>query len=263
MFTKEQLEDLAQLQTVAEHLAAEVAIIGAAALHCFVDLDRFTMDVDLAVALDLEDFAVFSVELRERGWTRELHREHRWRGPNGSLIDLMPAGPNLRAAGRIVWPESHFEMSLVGFEHVFTRSLLISFTADVQFKVAPPPVIALLKIVAYTEDPHRRQKDLLDLRALLRHYEASSDRTFGDDVFAADLEDVEYANAFLLGSDVGAIATEEDAGIVNAFLDKRRISSEELAELDQNDMGQGDTLRFQMQLRAFDKGFISGRSTAP
>lgn len=57
MLTKEQLEDLAQLQTVAEHFDAEVAIIGAAALHCFVDLDRFTLDVDLAVALDLEDFA--------------------------------------------------------------------------------------------------------------------------------------------------------------------------------------------------------------
>jgi predicted nucleotidyltransferase len=259
MLTKEQLEDLAQLQTVAEHLGAEVAIIGAAALHCFVDLDRFTMDVDLAVALDLEDFAVFSVELRERGWTREARREHRWRGPNGSLIDLMPAGPNLRAARRIVWPESQFEMSLVGFEHVFTQSLLFSFAKDIQIKVAPPPVIALLKIVAYTEDQHRRLKDLMDLKWLFRHYEASSNRIFGDDVFAAELEDIDYANAFLLGSDVGAIATDEDAGVVNAFLRKLRISADESADFDR-DLEQTDALRFQMQLGAFDKGFISGRS---
>src|SRR5260370_24459006 len=160
MLTEEQLEDLAQLQSVAEHLAAEVAIIGAAALHCFVDLDRFTMDVDLAVALDLEDFAVFSVELEKCGWTRELLRDHRWRGLRGSLIDLIPAGPNLRVAKRIVWSGSQFQMSLVGFNHVFERSLLFSFAKGVQFKVAPPPVIALLKIVAYTEDSHRRQKDL-------------------------------------------------------------------------------------------------------
>lgn len=175
----------------------------------------------------------------------------------------MPAGPNLRAARRIVWPESQFEMSLVGFEHVFTRSLLFSFTNDVQIKVAPPPVIALLKIVAYTEDQHRRLKDLIDLKWLFRHYEASSNRIFGDDVFTAELEDIEYANAFLLGSDVGAIATVEDAVVVNAFLDKCRISEEELTDFDRNDFEQTDTLRFQMQLRAFEKGLISGRSTAP
>src|SRR6266568_7870427 len=232
MLTNEQMDDLAQLHVVAEPYAAAIAIIGAAALLCFSDLGRFTRDIDLGVALDLEDFAVFSAELKSRGWTQEPGKEHRWHGPSGSLMDLMPAGPNLRAAKRIVWPESQFAMSLVGFEHVFARSVLISFAPNVEFKVAPPPVIALLKIVAYTEDPYRRRKDLGDLKSLLRYYEAESDRIFGDDVFTAELADVEYTNAFLLGSDVGAIATDEDAEIVNGFLSKHRMSEAALEELD-------------------------------
>jgi Uncharacterized protein conserved in bacteria len=159
MLTHEQIEDLGQLHVVAERFAADVTIIGAAALLCFVDLGRFTRDVDLGVALDLEDFGAFSAELKAQGWTQEPAREHRWCGPRGSLIDLMPAGPNLCTAKRIVWPESQFAMSLVGFEHVFARSVPISFAPNVRFKVAPPPVIALLKIVAHIEDPYRRRKD--------------------------------------------------------------------------------------------------------
>jgi predicted nucleotidyltransferase len=138
MFTHEQTMDLAQLQVLAGQHGAEVVIIGAAALVCFVELDRFTRDVDLAVALDLADFATFSTELTARGWTQAPGTEQRWRGPAGSIIDLLPAGPNLRAARRMVWPASRFVMSLVGFEHVFTRSVLVPIAPEVRFKVAPP-----------------------------------------------------------------------------------------------------------------------------
>lgn len=142
-------------------------------------------------------------------------------------------------------------MSLVGFQHVFARSVLISFAPDVQFNVAPPPVIALLKIVAYSEDPNRRRKDLEDLKSLLRHYEENSDRTFGDNVFAAELRDYEHTNAFLLGSDVGVIATDEDLDVLNRFLSMHTMSS---AELDPHDLHQRDALRFHMELEAFEIG---------
>jgi hypothetical protein len=107
MLTHEQTVDLAQLQAPAEERGAEVVMIGAAALLCFVDLGRFTRDIDLAVALDLEDFATFSGELTAHGWMRELGMEHRWRGPRGSIIDLMPAGPNLRTAKRMIGPRAN------------------------------------------------------------------------------------------------------------------------------------------------------------
>jgi predicted nucleotidyltransferase len=178
VLTPAQLEDLAQLHEVAEQFATDVAIIGAAALLCFVDIARFTRDIDLVVALDLEDFRAFADELRTRGWIQEACREHHWRGPSSSIIDLLPAGPGLRQAKRIIWPDSEFEMSLVGFEHVFTRALPFSFAEGVQYRVAPPPVIALLKIIAFMDDQNGRKKDLLDVTELFRRYDASSDRIF-------------------------------------------------------------------------------------
>jgi len=261
VLTPAQLDDLAQLHEVAEQFTAEVAIIGAAALLCFIDIGRFTRDIDLVVALDLEDFTAFAGELRTRGWTQEGRTEHRWRGPSGSTIDLLPAGPGLRQAKRIIWPDSEFEMSLVGFEHVFTRALPFSFGEGVQYRVAPPPVIALLKIIAFTDDQNGRKKDLLDLTELFRRYDASSDRIFSDEVFAAELEEIDYANAFLLGMDVGTIATDEEAGILSAFLQSQSISDEELLVLDREDMRQREASRFQEQLRAFRKGIEQGRST--
>ena len=137
--------------------------------------------------------------------------------------------------------------------------MLFPFAPDVRFRVAPPPVIALLKIVAYTEDPNRRRKDLDDLKSLLCRYEAESDRIFGDDVFAAELDDIEYANAFLLGLDVGAIVTGDDAEIVSGFLGKQLLSVEERQELDRDDSQDWETLRFQMQIKAFEMGFDSIR----
>jgi predicted nucleotidyltransferase len=258
VLTQAQLEDLAQLHHVANRFRAEIAIIGAAALICFVDIGRFTRDIDLVVALDLEDFQEFADDLLNLGWSREERKDHRWRGPSGSLIDLLPAGPRLREAKQITWPESGFEMSLVGFDHVFRRAVPFLFS-DVHYRVAPAHVIALLKIVPFMDDQSRRKKDLLDIAELFRRYEETSDRIFGDDVFAAELEDFEYAKAFLLGLDVGAIATTEEREIINDFLQAQTLSEDIMGDLDREDADR-EAFRFQKQLRAFRKGVDRSRT---
>lgn len=121
-------------------------------------------------------------------------------------------------------------------------------------------VVALLKIVAYVEDRQRRRKDLDDLCILFHMYEASSDRIFSDAVFAAELEDVADASAFLLGADTGAFATGDEAAIVRNFLELLQIPAEELAKLDPDDFRQGSTQRLQQQLRAFSQGFFNSPS---
>jgi len=150
-------------------------------------------------------------------------------------------------------------MSLVGFEHAFSRASLLQFGQDMQWRVAPLSVLALLKIISYMDDPNGRQKDLTDLRVLFRLYEADSERLFGDKVFSADLEDIEYANAFLLGIDVGGFATQEEREIVNTFLADHLIPDEELAELHPDDV-QRNGPQFQHQLRAFQMGLDCDRT---
>lgn len=73
----------------------------------------------------------------------------------------------------------------------------------------------------------------------------TADRIFSDEVFAAELEGIEDASAFLLGIDIGVFATDDEATIVQRFLDDLQVPAEELAELDPDDSRQRDTQRLQ------------------
>ena len=142
-------------------------------------------------------------------------------------------------------------MNLAGFQHVFDRAVRVEFGSGVQLKVAPLPVIALLKVSAYLDDRHRRAKDLEDLKILFHRYEQHSDRIFCDEVFSAELEDIEYASALLLGMDIKAIATEEDLESLGKFLDEVEISEADLSDTVDSSSRE---VRFQKRILAFRKG---------
>jgi len=101
---------------------------------------------------------------------------------------------------------------------VFTDAQPIVFSPDLTLKVISSTALMLLKIVAFMDDPQRRVKDLDDIRGLLTQYEADSERLFSDVVIDAGLADFGLAPAFLLGVDLKALCTSEEAAIVNAFI---------------------------------------------
>src|SRR5271167_4113409 len=178
-FTEAQLADLTQLQDHCNEFKAPLVIIGAMAYKFhFPETERYTADIDLTVALDLDDFAELEARLSKLGWERDKKREHRWRSPRETLIDLLPAGTKLREAKKLIWPESQFSMSLVGFDHVFTEAQAIKVNDSLTVNVAPVPVLALLKIVAFLDRPYERERDLDDLRGILSQYGEGSDRLF-------------------------------------------------------------------------------------
>lgn len=200
-------------------------VIGAMAYKFhFPETERYTTDIDLTVALDLDDFAGLARTLTKLGWERDQKREHRWRSPRGTLIDLLPAGTKLREAKMLIWPESRFSMSLVGFDHVFAEAEAIKINNSLTVNVALVPALALLKIVAFLDRPYERQRDLDDLRGILSQYKEGSDRLFSDEVQAANLSDFSLTNAFLLGVDLRALCTAEEAPVVETFL--ARVSNE-------------------------------------
>ncbi len=119
VFTPDQVADLTAISEICAELEADVVVIGAMSLLVsMADIGRFTRDVDLTVALDLDEFAHLTGRLTAAGWTRAQKLEHRWIAPHQTLVDLLPAGSNLRNAGSIQWPISQFAMSLAGFDHV-------------------------------------------------------------------------------------------------------------------------------------------------
>jgi predicted nucleotidyltransferase len=255
-FSELQLQDLRELQRAARELNAEPVVIGAMAYRLFIDdTNRTTLDIDLAVALDLDEFQRLEKTLMALGWRSEKMQEQRWNTPRGNRIDLLPAGPSLRKQGKIIWRRSGFVMSLAGFDHVFRDSAEQDVGEGLIFKVIPPPVLALLKIAAYLDDSQRRSKDLLDFRSLMKEYERDSQRIFSDEVFHANLPDVEFAGAFLLGLDLKAIATKQDKSLIDSFVGKVGMVESSGADPTDEDWSTRDASHFQQQLSAFLKGF--------
>ena len=223
--SRSQVDDLRQLLQFCAELDAELVIIGAIAYQIHFPEDaRHTSDIDLAVALDLDDFEDLTERLGQAGWTQTESREHRWRAAYGTLLDLIPAGEGLRRAKQIIWPKSQFTMSLVGFDHVFSDSKAVTLAEDLAVRVIPPPVLMLMKIVAFLDDQYGRQKDLSDIRALMSRYAAESERLFSDTAVAAGL-DFTLANASLLGADMDALCSEEERDVVRRFVEAVRDES--------------------------------------
>lgn len=213
------IEDLKLLREICSGLGAECVIIGAVAFQVHLPAqDRHTGDVDVALALDLNDLPALRRELLARGWTQRRNHEHEWKSARGTRLDVLLAGPRLRSAKSITWPESEMTMNLTGFDHVFQSALPHEFAPDLVLPVIPPPVLALLKMVAFLDDVHRREKDLLDIRDLFHLYAADSDREFSDEVFGANLSDASLAHAFLLGMDLRAICEPDELSLVNRFV---------------------------------------------
>lgn len=89
----EQIEALRDLG--ASFSDAEVVLVGATALACYVDMEwRKTKDLDVAVSVDIDSLP----EQMLPGWVRSRPMEHRWTSAAGVTIDIIPAGPD-RAAG--------------------------------------------------------------------------------------------------------------------------------------------------------------------
>ena len=194
-------------------------LIGAAALGCFLDVRwRGTADLDLTLAISLEEF------LDERlipGWRRDRSIEHRWFAPGGEAVDIIPAGPELLLRGEVQWPRTGHRMSLLGLRLAFERGVPVPVAPDLAVRVAPVPVLAVLKIIAYQDRPAERERDLADLAYIFTGYEPE-DR-FADDVIDLGMS-YDEVGPFLLARTIAAMVNDAERAHVNRFV---RESSDE------------------------------------
>jgi len=96
----------------------QCVIIGAVAVNHHVTLPRSTGDVDLVLALDAINLRDL---LEELGWKQHLKMKRRWTA-DGFVADVLPASPELIAAGAVSLDDDEKEMSLVGFDLLFERA---------------------------------------------------------------------------------------------------------------------------------------------
>ncbi|MPY86915.1 MAG: hypothetical protein GEU99_03240 [Luteitalea sp.] len=241
----EQADALRALQRVCDELGIDVVVIGAIALRVWILHEyRVTEDIDVAVALDLDELQVLTVRLAFLGWRPDQRWEPRWHSPHGARVDLLPIGLRARQKRQVVWPRAETTMRVLGYEHVFQDATVHELEPGLRMRVPPLPVLALLKIVAYVDEPATRQKDLEDILVIIDTYEEDTERRFSDEVLDAGIQ-YDEAGAFLLGRDLQARCTSAyEADVVRRFLGRvsdpdfqlpahvarRRVSDEEGAE---------------------------------
>lgn len=197
----------------------QTVVIGAVAMQWHFPSFRGTLDLDLCIAIDLDEHER-AVAL-PRTWQRLGSPPHRWRTDDGQLLDILPAADQVLAAGSIRWPDGTV-MDMTGLDlamrdhHRFDASLSPNVT------VASRRALFLAKVAAWLDRPLERQKDLGDLALLLDDYVDDLDpRRFDEPVL--DRLDWSDRPAALLGLDLRAICTPRHRERVLEFV--RRVGT--------------------------------------
>ena len=204
---------LRSLREVADSMApAAVVVVGAAALlHHRPGRFRITLDIDLAVAVDPRG------DRLPDGWTRAQPPRQRWSDRDGRPIDIVPATPHCLERGFVEWQDGT-RMSLIGFDLVMRDSVPLSADGPANLRVADLMALSVCKIVAWTDRPGDRQKDLRDLATILETYVEPDHDRFHDEPDPA-LE-FEARAPFLLGIDLARRGSSQHAGAVLGFIER-------------------------------------------
>jgi predicted nucleotidyltransferase len=235
-----------------------IVIIGATALGFYYDMAwRKTADVDLVVAVEIDEFPGRLVE--RAGWAQHTDKEHEFRSPYGSKLDILPAGNELLRKGTITWNSGHV-MSLVGIDLVLRYAEPHTVEENFIVKVAPPFVVTVLKMAAYLDRPQERMRDLDDIAHLLESYVDENSQRFWDEALAYGQYDL--ASAYLLGLDIGHIIEEPHRKMVEAFLS--RVGEEGIDHAQMQRRGprrwSSEEQPLQRRLQAFQVGLTAKRS---
>jgi predicted nucleotidyltransferase len=256
LFDREAIHALTVLRDVAKAESRDLLVIGAMVPLVLIDRrhgrdgeGRPTRDVNAIIAA--ETWAEFA-ELKRRltaAWFREGQEPHRLYLGNAE-IDLIPYSPALAPGERLQWPGTGQVMSTLGTSEALEHAQFEPIEDGLVLRMVPVSGCVLLKMIAYSDRPAERERDLTDVIHCFERCEADGDRRF-DVATGRSVDEIpiqyEEAGAYLLGSEVASIArpaslqvvrrilasvTDEDAGSVReAFRAERRyIDREERAQ---------------------------------
>lgn len=215
----------------AQGLKLDIVLVGALMTELTPEIGsdyprfRRTNDADFGVYLrGWSTYKKLREELIRHKFEPDSRIEHRLRR-GAAMVDLIPYGPQIAPKGKLSWPESEFEMTVVGFDEVCAAARKVTMGEGISVPVITVPGFVLLKIIAYLERKSqgdaKYRDDAGDIEYWLRNYASGTedDRRFK---LAEDQgpthQDYSTAGAVLLGMDVGELASPAAAAYVNRFL---------------------------------------------
>ena len=132
MFTADQVR---ALQTLVRIWSIErFVLIGASAMRWHMgERSRATHDIDLILRVSLDRYPA-GLET-EPGWSRHSKREHTWLAPGDVYVDIVPVGADDGAPNVLTWPESGFQMNLVGLRLALDQAVAIEAVPGLTIRV--------------------------------------------------------------------------------------------------------------------------------
>lgn len=223
--TPELLKAVVDVNAVAMELDIKVVLVGALMMEFTAEIrpdypqPKRTNDADFAAFVkDWEAFDRLRAALEAKGYVRAPRVEHRLINAEAAvLLDLIPVGGGVTNDGKIIWPESKFEMTVIGFEEVCTAVATEVRAGLPKVPVITVPGFALLKIIAFQdrfeEGNIKYQNDVEHLAYWFEHYASigeQDDRRFDfiERTGWRDL-DINAAGAALLGAEVRKLCSTQ------------------------------------------------------
>jgi predicted nucleotidyltransferase len=195
-----------------------IVVIGAVAMQWHFASFRGTMDLDLCIAMDLDEHERASG--LPAAWKRMVVPPHRWMTDDGQMLDILPAADHLLQAGLIHWPNGTV-MDMSGLDIAMYDNCRFAADLPPNVAVATKRALFLAKVASWLDRPQERQKDLGDLGLLLENYlDDNHPRRFDE----PGIEAFEWSDrpAALLGMDLRTIGTARHRQRLQEFLLKVR-----------------------------------------
>ena len=166
---------------------------------------RKTLDVDFAIYIrnhaDFADLKQYLVHVHGFIANKEPYR---LTTGDGFMFDLIPFGGIEQNEEVFLEGNPPVELSVLGTKEVTREAVIVKN----KFKVVTLPGLCILKLIAYSQKPDGRAKDLQDFYYLLENYFDIAGETLYEGKYLDLLEDdyvTEYAAARMMGRQMSAI----------------------------------------------------------
>lgn len=222
--SEDDLPVLQRVRSVADEMELPIVLVGAGARLLVMDWPfalpskRTTADWDFA--LEVQNWETFERFRNALGHSRAEPGASEHRIVIGETpIDLVPFGGIESPTGEICWPRGKERMTVRGL----SEALACASERASAVPVAPLPLLATLKIIAFAERGNATDKDLRDLYFILTNYArcGNEDRIFDElsDELVAGLP-YDQAGPLLLGRDLAQRVKPETLARVRKELDR-------------------------------------------
>jgi len=229
-------EILVSLEKAFKDLDIEFYVIGALArdimaiIHNEIPI-RATQDIDLAVLVAWEDnYNILKAYLIDNAnFTQDRSLSYRLSFNNEIVIDLLPFGEIESAENTVTLKEGKeiITLSTFGLKEMYKSAVEVTIDENLSLTVTTFPGICILKLIAYSDRPDERVKDINDINFIIEKYADMNVEYIcneHDDLLKNNWD--ENLSARVLGRDMGKIM-KDDKILQNRILNILNQSIEE------------------------------------